>query len=105
MEETHERCGHRIGGANAGGKLQRTPQGLWRDNSSEQRRSKAAIKRAGIDPGQVENVIMGNVLQAAQGQNVARQMLIHSGIPQEVPAMTINKVCASGLRPCRSPPR
>ena len=59
---------------------------------------KEAMKRAGIEPGQVENVIMGNVLQAAQGQNVARQILIHAGIPQEIPAMSINKVCASGLR-------
>jgi acetyl-CoA C-acetyltransferase len=59
---------------------------------------KEAMKRAGIEPGQVENVVMGNVLQAAQGQNVARQILIHAGIPQEIPAMTINKVCASGLR-------
>lgn len=59
---------------------------------------KEAIKRASIKPEHVENVIMGNVLQAAQGQNTARQVLIHSGIPQEVPAMTINKVCASGLR-------
>ncbi len=59
---------------------------------------KEAMKRAGVEPGQVENVIMGNVLQAAQGQNVARQVLIHAGIPQEIPALTINKVCASGLR-------
>ncbi len=59
---------------------------------------KEAIKRAGITPGQVENVILGNVLQAGLGQNTARQVLIYSGIPQEVPAMTINKVCASGLR-------
>ncbi|MCX7678172.1 MAG: acetyl-CoA C-acetyltransferase [Spirochaetes bacterium] len=59
---------------------------------------KEALKRANIEPAQVENVIMGNVLQAGQGQNVARQILIHAGIPQEVPAMTINKVCASGLR-------
>ncbi len=59
---------------------------------------KEAMKRAGIEPGQVENVIMGNVLQAGLGQNVARQVLIHSGIPREIPAMTINKVCASGLR-------
>lgn len=59
---------------------------------------KEAIKRAGITPQQVENVILGNVLQAAQGMNPARQVLIYSGIPQEVPAMTINKVCGSGLR-------
>ncbi len=59
---------------------------------------KEALKRAGAAPDQVENVILGHVLQAAQGQNTARQVLIHSGIPQEVPAMTLNKVCASGLR-------
>jgi len=59
---------------------------------------KEAIQRAGIKPEQVENVILGNVLQTALGQNPARQVLIYSGIPQEVPAMTINKVCGSGLR-------
>ncbi|TAL37891.1 MAG: acetyl-CoA C-acetyltransferase [Spirochaetes bacterium] len=59
---------------------------------------KEALKRAKIEAGQVDNLVMGNVLQAALGQNPARQVLIHAGIPQEVPAMTINKVCASGLR-------
>jgi acetyl-CoA C-acetyltransferase len=59
---------------------------------------KEAMQRAGIEAAQVENVVLGNVLQAGLGQNTARQVLIHSGIPQEVPAMTINKVCASGLR-------
>jgi len=59
---------------------------------------KEAIKRAGIEPGHVENVILGHVLQAGQGQNTARQVLIHSGIPENVPAMTVNKVCGSGLR-------
>lgn len=59
---------------------------------------KELIKRTGIDPSQVDELIFGCVLQAAQGQNVARQVLIRSGIPQEVPALTINKVCASGLR-------
>ncbi len=59
---------------------------------------KEAMKRAGITGDQVQNVIMGHVLQAAQGQNTARQALIKAGIPQEVPAMTLNKVCASGLR-------
>ncbi len=59
---------------------------------------KEVLKRSGVAPEQVENVILGHVLQAAQGQNTARQVLIHSGIPQEVPAMTLNKVCASGLR-------
>jgi acetyl-CoA C-acetyltransferase len=59
---------------------------------------KAAIERAGIKPADVEEVILGCVLQAAQGQNVARQVAMASGIPKEVPALTINKVCASGLR-------
>jgi acetyl-CoA C-acetyltransferase len=59
---------------------------------------KELLSRTGIDPSEVEELIFGCVLQAGQGQNVARQVLIHSGIPQEVPAMTINKVCASGLR-------
>jgi acetyl-CoA C-acetyltransferase len=59
---------------------------------------KELIRRTGIDPAQVEELIFGCVLQAGLGQNVARQILIHSGIPKEVPALTINKVCASGLR-------
>ncbi len=57
-----------------------------------------AIKRAGIKPDQVEEVILGNVLQAGQGQNPARQVVIRAGLPQEIPATTINKVCASGLK-------
>jgi acetyl-CoA C-acetyltransferase len=57
-----------------------------------------ALKRAKVSPGQVEEVILGNVLQAGQGQNPARQVLIKAGIPEEVPATTINKVCASGLK-------
>ncbi len=57
-----------------------------------------ALKRAGLEPVQVEEVILGNVLMAGQGQNPARQVLIQAGIPQEVPATTINKVCASGLK-------
>lgn len=59
---------------------------------------KELIKRTGIDPKEVDELIFGCVLQGGQGQNVARQVLINSGIPQEVPAMTVNKVCASGLR-------
>ena len=57
-----------------------------------------ALKRAKVKPEQVEEVILGNVLQAGQGQNPARQVVIRSGIPKEVPATTINKVCASGLK-------
>ena len=57
-----------------------------------------ALKRAKIKSEQVEEVILGNVLTAGQGQNPARQVVIRSGIPQEVPGTTINKVCASGLK-------
>ncbi len=57
-----------------------------------------SIKRAGIKPEQVEEVIFGCVLQAGQGQNVARQSMIHAGIPIEIPAFTINKVCGSGMK-------
>jgi len=57
-----------------------------------------AVKRAGIDPGAVEDVIMGNVVPAGEGQAPARQASIHGGIPASVPAVTINKVCGSGLK-------
>ena len=60
--------------------------------------AKEAIKRAGIDPATIDEVILGNVLQTGLGQNPARQVAINAGIPKEVPAMTINKVCGSGLR-------
>ena len=56
-----------------------------------------AMKRAGIKPEQVDEVYMGCVIQANQGQNVARQAAIHAGIPVEVPATTINVLCGSGL--------
>lgn len=59
---------------------------------------KEAVKRAGIKPENVEEVVMGNVIQAGLGQNVARQATLKAGLPEEVPAMTINKVCGSGLR-------
>jgi len=59
---------------------------------------KGALEQAGVKPEQVEEVIMGDVLQAGLGQNVARQMSLGADIPVEVPAMTINKVCGSGLR-------
>ena len=59
---------------------------------------KGAIERAGIKPEMVDEVIMGAVLQGGLGQNVARQMTLDAGLPIEVPAMTINKVCGSGLR-------
>ena len=59
---------------------------------------KEALKRANIEPNMVDEVIFGNVLQAGLGQNVARQVSIHSGIPVEVPSHTVNKVCGSGLK-------
>ena len=59
---------------------------------------KAALERAGLDPGEVEYVIMGQVLQAGAGQAPARQAAIGAGIPKEVGADTINKVCASSIR-------
>ncbi|MGQ9670900.1 MAG: acetyl-CoA C-acetyltransferase [Desulfosoma sp.] len=59
---------------------------------------KEALARVGLAPEQVDEVILGNVLQAAQGQNPARQVAVHAGIPHAVPAYTINKVCASGLK-------
>ena len=58
---------------------------------------KEAIKRAGISPDQIDQVILGNVLQAGQGQNPARQVTVSAGLPIEVPALTVNKVCGSGL--------
>jgi acetyl-CoA C-acetyltransferase len=58
---------------------------------------RAALERAGVEPGGVDYVIMGQVLQAGAGQITARQAAILAGVPQEVPALTINKVCLSGL--------
>lgn len=57
-----------------------------------------SIKRSGLKPEQIDEVIFGCVLQGGQGQNVARQSMIHAGIPKETTAFTINKVCASGMR-------
>jgi len=57
-----------------------------------------AVKRAGIEPGEVDEVIMGNVVSAGLGQNPARQALLKAGLPDTVSALTINKVCASGLK-------
>lgn len=59
---------------------------------------KEAIKRAGIKPEMVQEVVFGNVLQAGLGQNVARQVSMAAGLPKEVPSFTLNKVCGSGLR-------
>src|ERR671927_498480 len=58
---------------------------------------KAALERAGISGEQVDYVNMGQVLQAGQGQITARQAAVKGGVPMSVPALTINKVCLSGL--------
>ncbi|HET8566300.1 MAG TPA: acetyl-CoA C-acetyltransferase [Solirubrobacterales bacterium] len=58
----------------------------------------AALERSGVEPGQVEQVVFGQVLQAGQGQIPSRQAQIKGGIPKEVPSETVNKVCASGMR-------
>ena len=60
--------------------------------------AKAAIERAGIKPEDIDESILGCVLQAGNGQNIARQIALDAGIPKEKPAMTLNIVCGSGLR-------
>jgi acetyl-CoA C-acetyltransferase len=60
--------------------------------------TKAALERAGVQPRQVEETIFGNARQAGGGPNPARQISIRSGIPQEAPAYTVNKACASGIK-------
>src|SRR5690349_599787 len=59
---------------------------------------KAALERAGVEPGRVSEVVMGQILTAGQGQNPARQASIAAGIPVEVPAWGVNQLCGSGLR-------
>jgi acetyl-CoA C-acetyltransferase len=59
---------------------------------------KEAVNRAGIEPNELNEVIMGNVIQAGLGQNPARQAMIFAGLPVEIPAFTVNKVCGSGLK-------
>lgn len=60
--------------------------------------ARAAIERAGIDTSLIDEVIMGNVVQAGNGQNPARQVALRAGLPESVGALTINKVCGSGLK-------
>src|SRR2546428_10131045 len=57
-----------------------------------------AVKRSGVEPARVDECIMGNVISAGLGQNPARQAAIYGGLPPEVSAMTVNKVCGSGLK-------
>ena len=60
--------------------------------------AKSAIERAGVAPAQIEETIFGNARQAGGGPNVARQISVRSGVPQEVPAYTVNQACASGMK-------
>jgi len=60
--------------------------------------ARAAMERARTEPAQVEETIFGNARQAGGGPNVARQISVRSGVPQEVPAFTVNKACASGMK-------
>jgi len=83
----------------------RTPIGKFGGSLASQTASdmgtvaaKAAIDRAGVDPQQIEETIFGNARQAGGGPNPARQISIRSGVPQEVPAYTVNKACASGIK-------
>src|SRR6188472_1789646 len=57
-----------------------------------------AVRRAGVDPGTVDEVVMGQVVQGGSGQAPARQAQIHAGLPPSIPAVTINMVCGSGLK-------
>jgi len=60
--------------------------------------AKAAMERAGVEPDQIEETIFGNARQAGGGPNPGRQISVRAGVPQEVPAYTINKACASGMK-------
>lgn len=76
-----------------GGSLsKKTAVGLGADAAKE------AIRRAGVAPEEIQETLVGNILSAGQGQNVARQVSIHAGVPETTPAMTVNKLCGSGLR-------
>jgi acetyl-CoA C-acetyltransferase len=59
---------------------------------------KEAVKRSGVEPGSINEVIMGNVVSAGLGQNIARQCMIYAGLPEKIGAVTVNKVCGSGLK-------
>ena len=83
----------------------RTPIGKFQGSLSEISASKLGavvvrevVKRAGIDPNSVDECIMGNVVSAGLGQNPARQAAIYGGLPPSAGAMTVNKVCGSGLK-------
>lgn len=76
-----------------GGALKDTPAGALGAHAVA-----ASVRRAGVDPAAVDSVVMGNVIQAGNGMNVARQAAIGGGLPVGVPAMTVNRVCGSGAQ-------
>src|SRR6476660_6387928 len=83
----------------------RTPTGKFlgslKDFTAPQLRAIAvreAVRRAGVDPASVDECIMGNVVAAGEGQNPARQAALNGGLHEHVAAMTVNKVCGSGLK-------
>ena len=92
----------------------RTPEGSFNGTLSSVPASylgstalKAAMQRASLEPGEIEEVILGQILTAGAGQNPARQASVEAGIPVESPAWGINQLCGSGLRaamPGSSPP-
>src|SRR5690606_40124328 len=59
---------------------------------------RAAAERAGVDPGEIDDVILGNVISAGLGQAPARQAAVRGGVPESVGAMTVSRVCGSGLQ-------
>ncbi|HIC37417.1 MAG TPA: acetyl-CoA C-acetyltransferase, partial [Candidatus Marinimicrobia bacterium] len=83
----------------------RTPVGAFQGNLSSVSAPnlgavviKALVEETGIDPSQIDEVILGNVLAAGLGQAPARQAALYSGLPQTIEALTINKMCGSGLK-------
>jgi len=79
--------------ASFGGSLKTTPTAALGAHAIA-----ATLRRSGLDPAHVDSVVMGNVVQAGNGMNVARQAAIHGGLPVSVPAMTVNRVCGSGAQ-------
>lgn len=79
--------------ASFGGSLKTTPTAALGAHAIA-----AVLRRSGLDPARVDSVVMGNVVQAGNGMNVARQAAIHGGLPVSVPAMTVNRVCGSGAQ-------
>ena len=79
--------------ASFGGSLKTTPTAALGAHAIA-----ATLRRSGLDPARVDSVVMGNVVQAGNGMNVARQAAIHGGLSVGVPAMTVNRVCGSGAQ-------